>query len=178
MNTIPLQPTKCTRGPVHLLLGALLALCIFLPRIAEAAEAGKPLPDLKSAALEGTVPATRGKVLLLDFWASWCAPCRKSFPALDELHRLYKGRGLVVFGVSVDEDAGAMKRFLQQHAVSFPTARDQAHTLVEAVKVPTMPTTLLVDRRGVIRFVNSGFRGAETEALLAKQIEQLLSDSK
>jgi peroxiredoxin len=84
---------------------------------------------------------------------------------------------LVVFGVSVDEDAGAMKRFLQQHAVSFPTARDQAHKLVEAVKVSTMPTSLLVDRSGVVRFVNSGFRG-ETEALLRKQIEQLLSDSK
>jgi len=178
MNTIPFPPTKCARGAVHLLLGAVLALCAFLPRIAEAAETGKPLPDLKGAALEGAVPSTRGKVLLLDFWASWCAPCRKSFPALEGIHQRYKARGLVVFGVSVDEDAGAMKRFLQQHAVSFSIARDQAHKLAEAVKVPTMPTTLLVDRRGVIRFVNSGFRGAETEALLAKQIEQLLSDSK
>ena len=86
--------------------------------------------------------------------------------------------GLVVLGVSVDEDAGAMKRFLRQHAVSFPTVRDREHKLIEAVKVGAMPTSLLVDRRGLIRFVNSGFKGPETEALLRRQIEQLLSDSK
>jgi thiol-disulfide isomerase/thioredoxin len=176
-STFSNQPER-GRKPPALLFAALLALATIFPITAHAAEAGKPLPDLKGVALEGDVPSVRGKVVLVDFWASWCGPCRKSFPALEELHQRYKGRGLVVLGVSVDEDAGAMKRFLQQHAVTFPTARDAAHKLVEAVKVSAMPTSLLVDRHGVIRFVNSGFRGAETEAALRKQIEQLLSDSK
>lgn len=176
-STISNQSERKRKTPA-LLFTALLALTAILPITSTAAEVGKALPDLKGAALVGDVPSTRGKVVLVDFWASWCGPCRKSFPALEELHQRYKGRGLVVFGVSVDEDAGAMKRFLQQHSVSFPIARDQAHKLVEAVKVGTMPTSLLVDRHGVIRFVNSGFKGADTEAALRKQIEQLLSDSK
>lgn len=163
--------------PALLILAALLVL-LFAAIPAGAAEIGKPLPDLKGFALEGSVPAARGKVLLLDFWASWCGPCRKSFPVLEELHQRYKARGLIVLGVSVDEDAAAMKRFLQKNAVSFPSVRDQAHKLVGAMKISTMPTSVLVDRSGAIRFVNAGFKGAETEALYRKQIEQLLSDSK
>jgi thiol-disulfide isomerase/thioredoxin len=160
------------------LLAVLLMLQIIRPVLAVAADAGKQLPELKGFVLEGDLPSMRGKVLLLDFWASWCVPCRKSFPVLDELHRSYKTRGLIALGVSVDEDAGAMKRFLQQHAVSFSIVRDQGHKLVEALKIGTLPTSLLVDRHGVIRFVNSGFKGAESEAALRKQIEQLLADSK
>ena len=139
------------------------------------------LASAESAGASGEtldLSAYKGKVVYLDFWASWCAPCRKSFPALEELHRRYKARGLTVLGVSVDEDAGAMKQFLRQHAVTFPIVRDRGHKLVEAEKISAMPTSLLVDRHGVIRFVNSGFKGAETEAVLRRQIEQLLSDSK
>ncbi len=158
-------------------IAAALALLCAAALPAHAAETGKPLPDLKGFGLEGDVPATRGKVVLLDFWASWCGPCKKSFPAIEEIHRAYKGRGLTVLAVSVDENAAAMKAFLKQHAVTFPVARDAKQKLVEAVKVSAMPTSLLVDRRGVVRFVNTGFR-SDTEAKLRKQIEELLGDTK
>ena len=154
-----------------------VAMCILFAGTACAAEVGKSLPDLKGFALEGSVPATSGKVALVDFWASWCGPCRKSFPALESLHQRYKAQGLVVLGVSVDEDAAAMKNFLRQHAVSFSIARDASHKLAEAVKVGTMPTTLLVDRHGVIRFVHSGFHSGD-DAALGREIEQLLHDAK
>lgn len=160
------------------ILAVFVAAGVFVSPLALAAGKGATLPELKGFALEGDVPATRGKVVLLDFWASWCGPCKKSFPAIEELHRAYKGRGLTVLAVSVDEDAAAMKAFLRQHAVTFSVARDAKHRLVEAVKVSAMPTSLLVDRRGVIRFVNSGFNGAKTEKLLRQQIEQLLGEGK
>lgn len=163
--------------PGRALGSILLASLLCLPALS-AAEVGKPLPDPKAFAIEGAWPNTRGKVLLVDFWASWCGPCRKSFPALEALHQRYKARGLLVIGVSVDEDPAAMGRFLKQHPVSFSTVRDQSQKLVKATGISAMPTSLLVDRGGTIRFVNAGFKGAESENALRQQIEQLLNGSK
>jgi thiol-disulfide isomerase/thioredoxin len=144
----------------------------------EAAEVGKRLPDPKGFALEGAWPNTRGKVLLVDFWASWCSPCKKSFPALESLHQRYKAQGLVVIGVSVDEDAAAMARFLAQRQVSFPAVRDQGQKFVKAVGISAMPTSLIVDRSGTIRYINAGFNGSASETAIRQQIEQLLKGSK
>jgi thiol-disulfide isomerase/thioredoxin len=177
MNTTHINRSPLARVRAFTIAVFSFAMCILFTDAARAAETGKPLPELKGFALEGSVPATQGKVALVDFWASWCGPCKKSFPALESLYQQYKAQGLVVVGVSVDEDAAAMKNFLRQHAVSFSIARDASHKLVEAVKVGTMPTTLLVDRHGVIRFVHSGFHSGE-EAALGREIEQLLHDTK
>lgn len=163
------------------IIPALRAVVVVLPLVlseAGAADAGRPFPDARALGIEGAWPATKGKVVLVDFWASWCGPCKKSFPALEALHRRYQSRGLVVIGVSVDEDAAAMKGFLKNHPVTFPIVRDAKHRLVESVNAKAMPTSLLVDRAGTIRFVNAGFKGAETEAEMTRQIEQLLKGSK
>ncbi len=178
MNHTDFTPLTCGRPSGTPWIATLLALLVVFTGFANAADAGTRLPSLSGASLEGDLPATRGKVLLVDFWASWCGPCKKSFPSLEELHQRYKGRGLVVIGISVDEDAGAMHRFLRQHPVSFSIVRDREQKLVKALKIEAMPTSLLVDRSGVIRFVNSGFRGSSTEAQLQRQIEQLLQSSK
>jgi len=156
----------------------LLALSLAWSAVSGAAEVGKPLPDPQGFAFDRTWPSTRGKVVLVDFWASWCGPCKKSFPSLEALHQRYKAKGLVVVGVSVDEDPAAMVRFLKQHAVSFPTVRDKNQKFVQTAKIAAMPTSLLVDRRGTIRFVNSGFKGSESEAAMRQQIEQLLGGAK
>ena len=160
-------------GRFLILLASLLCL-----HAALAAEVGKPLPDPKAFALEGAWPNTRGKAVLVDFWASWCPPCRKSFPALEALHQRYKAQGLVVIGVSVDEDPAAMSRFLKQHPVSFSTVRDPGQKLVKATGISAMPTSVLVDRGGTIRFINAGFKGAESENNLRQQVEQLLNGSR
>jgi thiol-disulfide isomerase/thioredoxin len=146
--------------------------------VAGAAEVGKPLPDPGGFAFDGAWPSLRGKVVLVDFWASWCGPCKKSFPALEALHQRYKAKGLVVIGVSVDEDPAAMDRFLKQHAVSFPIVRDKSQKFVQTAKIGAMPTSLLVDRQGTIRFINSGFKGSASEAAMRQQIEQLLGAAK
>ncbi len=138
---------------------------------------GGAFPALAGAGLDGgPLPATEGKVVLVDFWASWCAPCKASFPAYSRLQSAYADRGLVVVAVSVDEDASACAAFVARLRPSFATVRDPGHRLVGAVRVPTMPTSYLVDRSGKVRFVHAGFHGEQTERELRAEIEALLGE--
>ena len=122
------------------------------------------------------MPNLQGRVALVDFWASWCGPCKKSFPALDALQRKYGAQGLQVVGVSVDQDPAALSRFLDAMPVSFPVVRDTAQKLVAHLRVAAMPSSFLVDRRGVIRFVHTGFHGEETVRDYEREIEALLKE--
>jgi len=134
---------------------------------------GAHLPDLGSFGLEGTLPKLAGKVVYLDFWASWCAPCKASFPVINRWHQELASRGFVVLGVNVDDDAAAMQTFLKKNTVQFPVVRDAAHKLVAAADVSTMPSSFMIDRQGVIRHAHSGFH-AKDEAKLLAQINALL----
>lgn len=137
---------------------------------------GDPLPVLQAGDFEGALPEMAGKVVLLDFWASWCGPCKASFPELDKLHRTYAARGFLVLGVSVDERPEDMKAFLEAHPVSFPTVRDRAQTFVRAVEVDAMPTSLLIDRQGRVVKVHSGYHGQKTVDELEAEISKLLGE--
>jgi thiol-disulfide isomerase/thioredoxin len=137
---------------------------------------GAPLPELSRFKLEGDVPDLRGKVVLLDFWASWCGPCKQSFPVMQELHQHYAGRGLVIVAVSVDEDRAAMAAFLKKNPVSFAIVRDAAQKLVADADVQALPTAFLIDRRGNIRFMHRGFRGDVTRKQYREEIELLLKE--
>lgn len=134
---------------------------------------GSPLPSLASYGLEGSIPSFKGKVLLIDFWASWCTPCKASFPTLNHLHETLSSRGLVVLGVNVDEKAADRDRFLKSTPASFPVVRDAGQKLVAAANVKTMPTSFIVDRAGIIRHVHSGFHKKDA-ATLEQQITALL----
>jgi len=153
-------------------VAVLLALAA-LPLLAW--KTGDALPKLDSLGLEGPLPALAGKVVLLDFWASWCGPCKKSFPELDKIQQAYKDKGLIVLAVSVDEKADDMEGFLKDHPVTFTVVRDAKQKLVAAAGVESMPTSLLVDAKGVIRFQHTGFRGEETTKQLKDEIEKLLA---
>lgn len=167
MNTLLLKSRS-----VSLFLVATLAL--FAVRANAGWKVGDVLPDLSAHKLEGKLPELKGKVVLVDFWASWCLPCAKSFPAMDELYQKYKDRGLVVVAVSVDDKSADMEKFLKKHSASFPVVRDAAHSLVAAADVSTMPTSFIVDREGKVRFVHTGFRGEETKKQYVEQIESLV----
>lgn len=134
---------------------------------------GSPLPSLASYGLEGSLPATKGKVVLIDFWASWCSPCKASFPTLNHLHQTYAERGLVLLGVNVDEKAADRDRFLKSTPAGFPIVRDAGQKLVAAANVQTMPTSFIVDRSGIIRHVHSGFHKKDATTL-EQQITALL----
>jgi len=112
----------------------------------------------------------------VDFWASWCAPCRESFPSYAQLQTDYASRGLVIVAVSVDENANAYAAFVKKMKPPFPVVRDKNHQLVRQVEVPVMPTCYLVGRDGRVHSVHAGFHGGATERDLRREIERLLAD--
>ena len=107
------------------------------------------LPDLQGKQIAST--AFQGRVLLVNFWATWCAPCRNEMAALDRLQRKYQEQGLTVIGISIDQDLGPVKQFLETVKVGFPILHDPGMTSHDAYKVYSYPTTFLVDRKGIIR---------------------------
>jgi thiol-disulfide isomerase/thioredoxin len=151
----------------------LLALLFTLLPATAAWKEGTPLPNLASFGLEGPLPELKGKVVYLDFWASWCAPCKASFPVLDRWHRELTAKGFIVLAVSVDEKSADMEKFLKKAGITFPVVRDSTHRLVGEADVNAMPTSFLIDRQGVIRHIHNGFH-PDDEKTLAAQINALL----
>ncbi len=172
-NSRSLMSSRIRRRTMRTALGAAL---LGLTSLAFAGwTPGTKLPDLGAFQIEGKIPSDlRGKVVLVDFWASWCAPCKASFPVLEKLQRDYGPRGLVIVAVNQDDTAGAMESFLKKAPVSFTVVRDAAHKMVEAADVQSMPSSFLVDRAGIIRHVHTGFYGDKTAVQYAEEIEALL----
>jgi thiol-disulfide isomerase/thioredoxin len=156
---------------------ALICSAVFLPA-AEPAKAGQPMPKLSSLLPGASLPNTSGKVVLVDFWASWCGPCKASFPALNRLHDKYASKGLVIIGVGVDDEEAKYKAFASKMGARFPLAHDSSHKAAAFFNPATMPTSFIADRKGVIRHVHTGFRGAKTETEYAAEIEALLAAGK
>jgi thiol-disulfide isomerase/thioredoxin len=161
--------------PTRFIIIAALALPMFDARAD--LKAGDPFPSLTTAGLVGDLPVTDGKVLLVDFWASWCAPCKASFPAYAKLQAEYAPRGLVIVAVSVDENQAAYEKFVKSLHPPFVTVHDKTQQLVSMVKVPTMPTCYLVGPEGNVRFMHEGFHGEASEKELRKEIDGLLAES-
>ena len=157
---------------------ALLLTMVFSVACSADFKQGDELPDLASFKLEGKLPQDlKGQVILLDFWASWCGPCKSSFPVMEELNKKYSSQGLTIVAVSVDQKKENMERFLKSAKVSFNVVRDAQQKLVAAADVHAMPTSFLIDRSGKIRFIHTGF-GDETTRQYVKEIEQVLGEPK
>ena len=149
------------------LLGAFLA-------VAAPLKEGDAFPNLNQFGLEGTVPDIHGKVVIVDFFASWCHPCQESFPVMEELYQQYAGKGLVIIAVNVDKNKADMDDFLKTHPATFVILRDASNKLVSQVKIPTMPSSFLLDRDGKIHAFHRGFKGDETKKKYTEEIEALL----
>lgn len=117
----------------------------------------------------------KGKVVYVDFWASWCGPCRASFPVLDKLYGQHKDQGFVVVGINQDDQAGDARSFMARLPVGFPLIADPEHRLAEAFDVKGMPSAVLIDRKGIVRHVHRGFRSGD-EKDIAARIEKLLGE--
>ena len=143
-----------------------------------ASEADGPAPDFTLKSKEGSnirLQDLRGEVVLLNFWASWCGPCREEMPLMDKIYKDYKDLGFTILAVNVDEDSADADRFLAAVPVSFPVVYDNQSKVSELYKVDAMPTTILIDRDGNKRFLHRGYKaGYEDE--YEKQVKQLVRE--
>jgi cytochrome c biogenesis protein CcmG, thiol:disulfide interchange protein DsbE len=145
-----------------------------------AVEAGAPVPDFSATRLDEPSQSLRlsslkGSVVYVDFWASWCVPCRLSLPALDALYRENRSRGFAVVGISKDSSLEDAQKFMKKVPVTFPLLPDLQDAAAKAFDVKTMPSGYLVDRKGVVRKVHRGFT-METAAELRTEIDALLKE--
>jgi cytochrome c biogenesis protein CcmG/thiol:disulfide interchange protein DsbE len=141
----------------------LLPICAWL--ICTAVHAAGPV-DLQ---------ALRGRVVYLDFWASWCIPCRQSFPWMQGLEASYEKRGLAVVAVNLDQNRQDAERFLAKFHPTFDVRFDPQGQTAELFKVQGMPTSIVIDRHGTVRFTHIGFRPAD-EAAYENELRQLLAE--
>ena len=136
---------------------------------------GDPLPDLAACKLAGKLPdSLAGKVVLLDFWASWCDSCAESFPVMDGLQQKYGPAGLVIIAVNVDDSKSDMADFLKKHPVSFVTVQDARQYLGDKVNVSGLPTSFLIGRDGKVAFIHHGFTSADSPKAYEQEIPALL----
>jgi peroxiredoxin len=141
---------------------------------------GQAAPDFSATAVangQGKVAlgAMRGKVVLVDFWGTFCDPCKKSFPKLQNLYGKYAASGLRVVGISEDEadDKGKIPDFASTYGAKFMLAWDADKTIAQQYKPETMPSSYLVDKNGVIRYAHVGYHDGEEEQI-EKEIRELL----
>ncbi len=140
------------------LLSFLVALLLAVS--VSAKEVSGPAPDftLKSRSGENIkLSELRGEVVMINFWASWCGPCRQEMPLLDALYQRYQPMGFTILGVNVDENVDDAQRLLKEIPVSFPVLFDSDNKVADLYELVAMPSTVLVDRDGNMRFVHLGY---------------------
>lgn len=140
--------------------------------------------DLGQAAPEFTLPELnngntthlttyKNKVIYLDFWASWCAPCRLSFPLLNALHQKLKHQGFTVIAINLDEDKSKAEQFLKEIPIDFTVLRDGSGEWADQYAIESMPTSFIIDQQGRIQYIHHGFARADISDIEQK-IAQLL----
>jgi peroxiredoxin len=156
-------------------LGALLASAAFP---APATLLGKPAPDFVLKSLDGSnlrLSEYRGQVVMVVFWARWEGEARQEMPVLDHINTTYNRSGLVVLGVSVDEDARRARDFAQGMKLGYPVLLDTTPDIGRDYSIQRMPLTILVDRSGVVRFSSVGYKPGDDRTYLDK-IRELLRE--
>jgi len=143
-----------------------------------AADTGGPAPAFTLAALGGQQAALsqyKGQVIMVNFWATWCGPCQQEMPLLDQMYKKYKPAGFTLIGVSVDKDVAPVKDLMARKPVSFPVLLDPANQVSKAYHVDEMPSSVIIDRKGEIRYIHRGYKpGDENE--YQDRIRQLIKE--
>lgn len=156
----------------RLLPPVLLSLLLAVPAFAGPAAQSPPRPaprfSLPGAAGTVALDSLRGRVVYLDFWASWCGPCRASFPWMEAMQQRYRAKGLSVVAINLDRERRAADGFLARHPASFAVAFDPAGKVAEAYGVAAMPTSFLIGRDGAVLATHAGFAPGKAGELEAR----------
>ena len=130
------------------------------------------LPSLKGP--EVSLASYKGKVVLVDFWAQWCEPCKRELPQLEQLARQYAARGVVILAVNIDKQRENAERMAKQLGIAtVDVLLDPAGSVAGQFDPPKMPTSYVVDKRGIVRFVNEGFDGPQDVARFKQELDEL-----
>jgi thiol-disulfide isomerase/thioredoxin len=124
-------------------------------------EASGPAPNFTLTDRDGksvSLEELRGQVVMINFWASWCGPCREEMPLLEQIHQRYEPLGFTLLGVNVEENSGDAEAWLKDRPVSFPILFDPGNGVSKLYDVVAMPSTVLVDRQGNVRFLHHGYQ--------------------
>jgi len=132
------------------------------------------MPDQTGINVE--LAALKGKVVLVDFWASWCGPCKKEMPVLEALNVKYAAQGLVIVGVNIDSSSKKMNKFLKGTPVSFRIVHDRKLVVANRYEPETMPTSYFIGRDGTVRYVHKGFAKGDAE-VLEERVKALLAEA-
>lgn len=157
-------------------LGAVAAVLMALP--AGAVTVQDAAPDFTLKSLEGSnlrLEEYRGQVVLINFWASWCGPCRQEMPLLDRLHQRYTDTGFAVLGVNVEGEEAPARELIDRIPVTFPVLIDKGQLVSELYKLEAMPSTVVVDRDGVVRYIHRGYKPGD-EAKYVEVVKALIRE--
>lgn len=150
---------------------------LWLPSVARAGQAvGAPALPIELPLLSGgtlKLADVRGRVVLLDFWASWCEPCQKELPELERLHKTLADTGPVVLGVNLDKDRKNALRYVQRLGLTFRMLHDPQGKTAEAYDPPKMPTSYVIDKTGIVRYINEGYHSPDDLRRVGQQIAEL-----
>ena len=160
--------------------GALIALgaSLALPLSAHAVGLKEEAPDFTLKSLEGSnlrLEEYRGQVVLINFWASWCGPCRQEMPLLDRLHHRYEDAGFAVLGVNVEGEVEPAQEIVDKTNVTFPILIDDGQKVSDMYDLQAMPTTVVVDRDGVVRYIHPGYKPGD-EAKYVEVVKKLIRE--
>jgi thiol-disulfide isomerase/thioredoxin len=158
-------------------LRALLATALLsLPAMAVSPQG--PAPGFRLQTLDGrtvSLEELKGQVVMINFWASWCGPCRQEMPLLDKLYARYKPMGFTLLGVNVEPDPTLATGFLDKTPVTFPILLDKDSSVSKLYQVAGMPSTVIVDRKGNLRWVHKGYKPGDENAYL-DQVRALIRE--
>lgn len=145
--------------------GVLMAIVLLAAAEAWALDPGQPAPDTALTTMTGnqtSLAAYRGKWALVNFWATWCAPCRREMPLIEDVHRRYASRGFTALGVNVYEKRDRVEKFVAENGITFPILLDAEGAAMKAFSASALPHTVLINPKGIVERAHTGPMTSET----------------